>query len=157
MFVSLLKRFKNSFTTNWFLFWIIVELYECDKKHSDKDPKRRNVNKEPKESNVDKHLKGKNANKNKKIKDVNKNAKKTNPELSTTTTTTTKAMTIETIGISTEMPTETSALVNETPAVTIESNAVQAPTLEMLECYFNCRSRSKLSIDWFFLNLMLDI
>jgi 2-methylcitrate dehydratase PrpD len=122
-------------------------LCECDKKYSDKDPKRRNVNKEPKESNVDKHPKGKNANKNKKIKVVNKNAKKNLKISSTTTTTTTKAMTIVTIGISTEMRTETSALVNETPAVTIESNAVQAPTLEMLKCYFNCRSGSKLSID----------
>jgi hypothetical protein len=34
-------------------------LYECDKKYSDKDPKRTNVNKEPKESNVDKHPKEK--------------------------------------------------------------------------------------------------
>ncbi len=82
---------------------------ECDKKHSDKDPKRTNVNKEPKESSVDKHPKGKNANKNKKIKEVNKNAKKRNPKISSTTTT--KAMTIKTIGISTEMPTETSARV----------------------------------------------
>jgi len=69
-------------------------LCECDKKHSDKDPKRTNVNKETKQSSSHKHPKGKNANKNKKMKDVNKNAMKKNQKINSTTTTTIKCLII---------------------------------------------------------------